>query len=86
MLAYQTGLRATELIILTIGDIHLGVGTHIGALVEARQGRKHAATPRTPTEPSSLWTFTRLSTTQDFDKSLTSCRGPYLTGCRQSPG
>ena len=56
MLACQTGLRATELIILTICDTHLGVGAHIAALARPDKGRKHAATPRTPTEPSSPWT------------------------------
>ena len=54
MLACQTDLRATELIILTIGDIHLGVGALIAALVKARQRpqtRRNAQNPNRAVQP-----------------------------------
>lgn len=44
MLACQTGLRATELITLTIGDTHLGTGAHISC---TGKGRKQRITPLT---------------------------------------
>ncbi|MDX2525311.1 tyrosine-type recombinase/integrase [Streptomyces europaeiscabiei] len=42
MLACQTGLRASELTGLTVGDVHLGVGPHISCL---GKGRKQRITP-----------------------------------------
>jgi len=45
VLACQTGLRATELTSLAIGDIHLGAGAHVSCL---GKGRKHRITPLTP--------------------------------------
>ena len=45
MLACQTGLRATELTSLTIGDVHLGTGAHASCL---GKGRKQRITPLTP--------------------------------------
>ncbi|WP_239312684.1 tyrosine-type recombinase/integrase [Frankia sp. Cj3] len=45
MLACQTGLRASELIGLTIGDLHLGTGAHVSCL---GKGRKQRITPLTP--------------------------------------
>jgi integrase/recombinase XerD len=44
MLACQTGLRATELTNLTVGDVHLGTGAHISCL---GKGRKQRITPLT---------------------------------------
>src|SRR5207244_4090401 len=44
MLACQTGLRATELITLTISDTHLGAGAHISC---TGKGRKQRITPLT---------------------------------------
>ncbi|MFC9840872.1 tyrosine-type recombinase/integrase [Rhodococcus sp. NPDC127530] len=44
MLACQTGLRATELTGLTVGDVHLGTGAHVGCL---GKGRKQRITPLT---------------------------------------
>lgn len=40
--AIQTGLRATELTSLTVGDVHLGTGAHINCL---GKGRKQRITP-----------------------------------------
>ena len=45
ILACQTGLRATELTSLTIGDVHLGTGAHVSCL---GKGRKQRITPLTP--------------------------------------
>lgn len=42
MLACQTGLRASELIRLTVGDVHLGTGAHVSCL---GKGRKQRITP-----------------------------------------
>jgi site-specific recombinase XerD len=44
MLACQTGLRASELTGLTIGDVHLGTGAHVSCL---GKGRKQRVTPLT---------------------------------------
>ncbi len=43
-LAIQTGLRATELISLTVADAHLGTGAHINCM---GKGRKQRITPLT---------------------------------------
>jgi site-specific recombinase XerD len=44
MLACQTGLRATELTQLSVGDAHLGIGAHVSCL---GKGRKQRITPLT---------------------------------------
>ncbi len=44
MLACQTGLRASELTRLTVGDVHLGTGAHVSCL---GKGRKQRITPLT---------------------------------------
>jgi integrase/recombinase XerD len=44
LLACQTGLRATELTGLTVGDVHLGTGRHVSCL---GKGRKRRITPLT---------------------------------------
>ena len=44
MVACQTGLRATELTGLTVGDVHLGSGPHVSCL---GKGRKRRITPLT---------------------------------------
>jgi len=38
-LACQTGLRASELIALTVGDVHLGTGAHVSCLGKGRRQR-----------------------------------------------
>jgi integrase/recombinase XerD len=45
VLACQTGLRATELTSLVIGDVHPGTGAHVSCL---GKGRKQRITPLTP--------------------------------------
>lgn len=44
VLAVQTGLRVSELIGLTVGDVHLGTGAHVRCV---GKGRKERATPLT---------------------------------------
>jgi len=46
MLAAQTGLRASELVGLTIADVHLGTGAHVNCI---GKGRKQRITPLTTT-------------------------------------
>jgi len=46
MLAAQTGLRASELVCLAVGDVHLGTGAHVSCL---GKGRKQRITPLTKT-------------------------------------
>jgi integrase/recombinase XerD len=45
-LAIQTGLRVSELTSLTTNDIHTGTGAHVTC---TGKGRRHRATPLTPT-------------------------------------
>ena len=51
MLACQTGLRASELLHLTISDVHLGTGAHVSCL---GKGRKQRITPLTTTTVATL--------------------------------
>jgi integrase/recombinase XerD len=46
MLAAQTGLRASELVGLTVADVHLGTGAHVNCI---GKGRKQRITPLTKT-------------------------------------
>jgi integrase/recombinase XerD len=46
MLPAQTGLRASELVGLTIADVHLGTGAHVNCI---GKGRKQRITPLTTT-------------------------------------
>jgi integrase/recombinase XerD len=55
VLACQTGLRATELTSLAIGDVHLGTGAHVSCLGKGRKQRITPLIPATETVlPSSL--------------------------------
>jgi site-specific recombinase XerD len=51
MLACQTGLRASELLHLTVSDVHLGTGAHVSCL---GKGRKQRITPLTTTTVATL--------------------------------
>jgi integrase/recombinase XerD len=51
MLACQTGLRASELIHLTVSDVHLGTGAHVSCL---GKGRKQRITPLTTATVTTL--------------------------------
>ena len=54
MLACQTGLRASELLHLTVGDVHLGTGAHVSCL---GKGRKQRITPLTSATAATLRTW-----------------------------
>ena len=51
MLACQTGLRASELLHLTVSDVHLGTGAHVSCL---GKGRKQRITPLTTATATTL--------------------------------
>lgn len=53
-LAVQTGLRVSELTSLTTSDIHTGTGAHVTC---TGKGRRHRATPLTPTTLTVLEPF-----------------------------
>jgi site-specific recombinase XerD len=53
-LACQTGLRASELISLTIGDVHLGTGAHVSC---TGKGRRQRITPLTASTAKLLKTW-----------------------------
>jgi len=48
-LAIQTGLRISEIIGLTIGDVHTGVGAHVHCLGKGRKERRTPLLPATVT-------------------------------------
>jgi integrase/recombinase XerD len=60
MLACQTGLRASELLHLTVSDVHLGTGAHVSCL---GKGRKQRITPLTTATVATLraWLAERAS-------------------------
>jgi site-specific recombinase XerD len=62
--AIQTGLRASELTALTIGDVHLGTGAHISC---HGKGRKQRITPLTSATITLLnaWLTERAATPDD---------------------
>jgi integrase/recombinase XerD len=51
MLAAQTGLRASEIVQVAVGDLRLGTGAHVTCL---GKGRKHRITPLTKTTVAML--------------------------------
>jgi site-specific recombinase XerD len=51
MLACQTGLRVSELLHLTVSDVHLGTGAHVSCL---GKGRKQRITPLTTATVATL--------------------------------
>ena len=64
LLAVQTGLRASELIGLSLGDVHLGAGAHVSC---HGKGRKHRITPLTGGTVATLrvWLAERAGDTAD---------------------
>ena len=55
MLACQTGLRATELTSLTIGDVHLGTGAHVSCLGKGQETADHPAHRRHRARSCAAW-------------------------------
>jgi integrase/recombinase XerD len=64
LLAAQTGLRVSELTMLTAGDVHLGTGPHVRC---EGKGRKQRCTPLTPQTVAHLarWLDERHAGTHD---------------------
>ena len=64
LLAVQTGLRASELIGLSLGDVHLGTGAHVSC---HGKGRKDRITPLTGGTVATLrvWVAERAGDTAD---------------------
>ena len=76
LLAAQTGLRASELTSLTVGDIHLGTGAHVSTL---GKGRKQRITPLTTTTVAVLRVWLAERGGPPADPLLPTSRGAHLT-------
>jgi len=76
MLACQTGLRATELTSLTIGDVHLGTGAHVSCL---GKGRKQRITPLTAATTAVLGGWLAERSGQAADPLFITRRGTPLS-------
>ena len=76
MLACQTGLRATELTSLTIGDVHLGAGAHVSCL---GKGRKQRITPLTAATTAVLGGWLAERAGQAADPLFITRRGTPLS-------
>jgi integrase/recombinase XerD len=76
MLACQTGLRASELLGLTITDIHLGAGAHVSCL---GKGRKHRITPLTTATITQLAGWLAERAGQPTDPVFPTRRGTRLS-------
>ena len=75
-LAGQTGLRATELTGLTIGEVHLGTGAHVSCL---GKGRKQRITPLTPATTAVLGGWLAERGGQSADPVFVTRRGTRLS-------
>ena len=76
LLAAQTGLRASELIGLTCGDLRLGVGAHVTCL---GKGRKQRITPLTKQTITVMRAWTQERDGQPHDPLFASSTGRALT-------
>jgi integrase/recombinase XerD len=76
MLACQTGLRASELLGLRIGDVHLGVGAHVSCI---GKGRKHRVTPLTAATAALLAAWLAERAGRPTDPVFPTRRGTPLT-------
>jgi integrase len=74
MLACQTGLRASELIQLTVGDVHLGAGAHVSCM---GKGRKQRITPLTTATATTLRTWRDEHARQPTDPLFPTRRGTH---------
>jgi integrase/recombinase XerD len=75
MLACQTGLRVSELLHLTHGDVHLGTGPHVSCL---GKGRKQRITPLTTATVATLRTWQHEQHSQPTDPLFPTRRGTPL--------
>jgi integrase/recombinase XerD len=76
LLATQTGLRASELIGLSRGDLRLGVGAHVSCL---GKGRKQRITPLTQQTITVMRAWTRERAGQPTDPLFPTSTGRPLT-------
>ena len=76
LLACQTGLRATELTGLTVGDVHLGSGRHVSCL---GKGRKRRITPLTAATGTVLHDWLAERGGQPNDPLFVTRRGTALS-------
>jgi site-specific recombinase XerD len=76
LLACQTGLRATELTGLTVGDVHLGSGRHVSCL---GKGRKRRITPLTAATGTVLHDWLAERAGQPNDPLFVTRRGTPLS-------
>jgi len=76
LLAAQTGLRASELIGLTCGDLRLGVGAHVSCL---GKGRKQRITPLTKQTVTVLRAWARERDGRPDDPLFATSTGRQLT-------
>jgi integrase/recombinase XerD len=75
-LAVQTGLRVSELTSLTTSDIHTGTGAHVTC---TGKGRRHRATPLTPTTLTVLAPFLTERATRPGDALFPGPHGQHLS-------
>lgn len=75
-LAVQTGLRAGELLGLTVSDIHLGAGAHVSCI---GKGRKQRVTPLTRGTVAVLDTWLTERGGRSVDPAFPTRRGTPLT-------
>jgi integrase/recombinase XerD len=76
LLAAQTGLRASELIGLTCGDLRLGTGAHVNC---TGKGRKQRITPLTKQTVAVMRAWTRERDGQPHDPLFATSTGRPLT-------
>jgi site-specific recombinase XerD len=76
LLATQTGLRASELIGLTCGDLRLGTGAHVSCI---GKGRKQRITPLTTQTVTVIRAWTRERNGQPHDPLFATSTGRKLT-------
>lgn len=76
LLALQTGLRVSELIGLTVGDVHLGRGAHV---VCHGKGRKDRATPLTNSTATVLRNWLTEHATDPASPLFATRRGRQLS-------
>ena len=75
-LACQTGLRASELLSLTVGDVHLGTGAHVSCL---GKGRRQRVTPLTAGTAKLLKAWMSERAGLDADPLFPTRRGAELS-------
>jgi integrase/recombinase XerD len=76
LLAAQTGLRASELLGLSCGDLRLGIGAHVSCL---GKGRKQRITPLTTQTVTVMRAWTRERAGQPTDPLFATSTGRPLT-------